>query len=246
MTPTAAWLRDEVDASDATGRYDVGVRWGKPIAIWLGCAAYTGCGVPDEAVGMGSAADGSSSGSAGTTASTPGATTTPVGTGGAGADGSTGAETSGPAAPATTGDTDGDTAAGSDTCGDGSCAADPVCGNGIVEGPEACDEGAANADDAACTASCAVAVCGDGLVRAGIEECDQPQNLGDCTAACELCDETVAIGEGPIWNNPDAQDKCPGICAAVGGDWEGAWWTVTPNQFSVCQCLDVCPDAVPG
>lgn len=66
------------------------------------------------------------------------------------------------------------------------------CGNGVVEAGEACDDGAANADDAACTALCAVATCGDGLVHAGVEECDDggsPRHDGcadDCTALVAL------------------------------------------------------------
>ncbi|MFZ6179653.1 DUF4215 domain-containing protein [Nannocystis pusilla] len=63
-----------------------------------------------------------------------------------------------------------------------------MCGNGIVEGEEECDLGAANADDAACTAGCELAACGDGLVRDDVEQCDDG-NLapGDgCDPACQF------------------------------------------------------------
>ncbi|MEZ4426244.1 MAG: hypothetical protein R3A51_00980 [Nannocystaceae bacterium] len=63
----------------------------------------------------------------------------------------------------------------------------PECGNGAVEGDEECDEGAQNADDGACTSSCANAICGDGLVQAGVEVCDDGVNNdshGGCAPGC--------------------------------------------------------------
>lgn len=43
---------------------------------------------------------------------------------------------------------------------------------------------------------------------------------------------------GPIWNNDDAKEKCPIICAAHGGKWTGAWHTPdeTWGTMSVCEC----------
>ncbi len=40
---------------------------------------------------------------------------------------------------------------------------------------------------------------------------------------------------GPIWNNDDAKNKCPRLCAAP-SKWDGQWWTTVPNKMSVCQC----------
>ncbi|MEZ4384232.1 MAG: hypothetical protein R3A79_23060 [Nannocystaceae bacterium] len=62
------------------------------------------------------------------------------------------------------------------------------CGDGVVDDGEDCDDGPNNADDAACTASCAAATCGDGLVHAGVEACDDGDDDGDnyCDNACEL------------------------------------------------------------
>ena len=100
-----------------------------------------------------------------------------------------------------------------------------VCGNGVPEAgnDEECDEGQANADDAACTATCKLAICGDGLVQAGVEECDLGEDnddAGACTSTCalarcgdgllqppELCDD----GEG---NKPaaDGQGGCSSAC----------------------------------
>jgi hypothetical protein len=132
---------------------------------------------------------------------------------------------------------------GPDNGDDGACTSACVpatCGDGLVQaGVEFCDEGAANADDGACTASCAIAVCGDGLVFEGVEECDT--NAPDCTASCQLCDEIVPIGDGPIWNNDDAVLVCPGMCGEAEGTWTGAWWTVEPGVLSVCECADLCP-----
>ena len=43
------------------------------------------------------------------------------------------------------------------------------CGDGVLQDDEECDDGPANDDAAACTESCAVNVCGDGLVLEGVE-----------------------------------------------------------------------------
>lgn len=39
---------------------------------------------------------------------------------------------------------------------------------------------------------------------------------------------------GPIWNNADAQGKCPAVCQP--GTWDGNWRTVVPGMDSVCSC----------
>ena len=41
---------------------------------------------------------------------------------------------------------------------------------------------------------------------------------------------------GPIWNNHDAQVKCPVACAALGGHWNGQWRTTVEGKKSVCGC----------
>jgi cysteine-rich repeat protein len=45
------------------------------------------------------------------------------------------------------------------------------CGNGFLDPNETCDDGNTNDNDA-CTNTCKVAVCGDGIVQAGVEKCD--------------------------------------------------------------------------
>lgn len=67
---------------------------------------------------------------------------------------------------------------------------DLACGNGEVDEGEECDEGADNADNAACTASCQINTCGDGLVFEGVEECDMGA-LNGANSSCNLdCEAT--------------------------------------------------------
>ena len=69
-----------------------------------------------------------------------------------------------------------------------------VCGNNVVEGSEACDDGNLNDNDG-CLNSCALASCGDGIVRVdvdsqteGFEACDDGNalNTDGCLATCRL------------------------------------------------------------
>lgn len=46
--------------------------------------------------------------------------------------------------------------------------------------------------------------------------------------------EGRAFRAGPIWDNNDAQAKCPVVAAAVGGEWNGHWWTTAASEMSVC------------
>lgn len=69
---------------------------------------------------------------------------------------------------------------------DGSCRPAPaVCGNGILEDGEQCDDrNLVNTD--ACTNACKHAVCGDTIVRTGVEQCDDGNavNNDGCTNDC--------------------------------------------------------------
>ncbi|MBD2448364.1 mannan-binding lectin [Nostoc sp. FACHB-152] len=42
------------------------------------------------------------------------------------------------------------------------------------------------------------------------------------------------VNAGPIWNNDDAQLKCPVAAAAANGVWNGNWTTTIPGIMSVC------------
>lgn len=41
---------------------------------------------------------------------------------------------------------------------------------------------------------------------------------------------------GPIWNDGDADTKCPSVCEARGASWTKQWRTTVPGQTSVCRC----------
>jgi len=47
---------------------------------------------------------------------------------------------------------------------------------------------------------------------------------------------TMNVPAGPIWNNQDAQEKCPAICASYGGTWNGQWSTVVEGKLGVAGC----------
>ncbi|MBU2711111.1 ricin-type beta-trefoil lectin domain protein [Zooshikella harenae] len=44
------------------------------------------------------------------------------------------------------------------------------------------------------------------------------------------------INAGPIWDNQDAQYKCPRVCQQQRGKWTGHWRTTQWGQASVCSC----------
>lgn len=43
------------------------------------------------------------------------------------------------------------------------------------------------------------------------------------------------VEAGPIWNQADAEDKCPRVAAAANGRWTGQWRTLSTGGTSVCQ-----------
>ncbi len=45
----------------------------------------------------------------------------------------------------------------------------------------------------------------------------------------------TAIEAGPIWDQADAEYKCPIVAVEHGAPWNGQWWTTIPNQMSVCE-----------
>jgi hypothetical protein len=90
---------------------------------------------------------------------------------------------------------------------------DDCCGDMVLDAFEECDAGYnVNDDEAACTDSCKIAVCGDGLVFETIEACDGGDH---CTAECTL----RSCGDGIVdpWercepalrpSDPDCTDMC--------------------------------------
>ena len=58
---------------------------------------------------------------------------------------------------------------------------------------------------------------------------------------------TLDVPAGPIWDQADAETKCPIACASHGGLWNGQWTTVVPDLMSVCGCVRPIPaDAPPA
>jgi hypothetical protein len=43
------------------------------------------------------------------------------------------------------------------------------------------------------------------------------------------------VEAGPIWDQQDAEKKCPTVCEKH-GTWTGHWWTTVQGKMSVCQC----------
>ena len=43
------------------------------------------------------------------------------------------------------------------------------------------------------------------------------------------------INAGPIWNQKDAETKCPVVAVSQGGEWTGQWRTTVPGRMSVCE-----------
>ena len=42
---------------------------------------------------------------------------------------------------------------------------------------------------------------------------------------------------GPIWNQGDADVKCPALAVTNKAVWTGQWWTTVPGSMSVCQLI---------
>lgn len=49
---------------------------------------------------------------------------------------------------------------------------------------------------------------------------------------------TRLVNAGPIWNQGDAQMKCPVVAYAVNGRWTGGWRTTQEGRMSVCEIAD--------
>ncbi|MCY1060118.1 DUF4215 domain-containing protein [Nannocystis sp. SCPEA4] len=94
------------------------------------------------------------------------------------------------------------------------------CGDGVVQSPEICDFGAGNADDGPCTLACQFAFCGDGLVYAGVEVCDDANLIDsdDCPNDClpgGCGNGFVDPGEACDDGNDNDEDDCVSTCEAA-------------------------------
>ncbi|HRI70675.1 MAG TPA: choice-of-anchor J domain-containing protein [Polyangium sp.] len=95
-----------------------------------------------------------------------------------------------------------------------------VCGNNMVEAGETCDDGNTFNTDA-CTAMCQNAVCGDNIVRPGVEMCDDGNTTnGDgCDNNCKMTacrNGVVTTGEQCDDGNPTSGDGCDSNCTPTG------------------------------
>tara|TARA_R110000772_G_scaffold49100_1_gene112210 strand:+ start:3119 stop:3970 length:852 start_codon:yes stop_codon:yes gene_type:complete len=43
------------------------------------------------------------------------------------------------------------------------------------------------------------------------------------------------VNAGPIWNQQDAETKCPAVAASQSGKWTGQWRTTVQGKMSVCE-----------
>jgi hypothetical protein len=58
--------------------------------------------------------------------------------------------------------------------------------------------------------------------------------------------QVVPTGAGPIWNNSDAQGKCPAVCARAHMGWQGVWRTPRMSTQSECDCVGSAGGQRPG
>ena len=56
------------------------------------------------------------------------------------------------------------------------------------------------------------------------------------TAVAYAAGGVTVVDTGPIWNNQDANLKCPKVCGAR--KWNGAWRTTVFQKVSQCDCAD--------
>jgi cysteine-rich repeat protein len=110
--------------------------------------------------------------------------------------------------------------------------AGPSCGDGNLDDAEACDDGNQDRTDS-CSNGCSFAVCGDGVVRRGVEECDDAGITSTCTRACTVCEDSdtqlFRKGNGHCYTlHPQAlsQQKARAACQSEGGEL----WTVTSED----------------
>lgn len=61
-------------------------------------------------------------------------------------------------------------------------------------------------------------------------------------SVCNITDKPSArirnVNAGPIWNQADAELKCPVVAYAVHGTWTGQWVTTEQGQMSVCEIVN--------
>lgn len=154
----------------------------------------------------------------------------------------------------TTGDEDDDDSGSSEGSSDSSSSSggNELCGNGDLDDGEECDLGRANNDNAACTTSCLLAVCGDGLVEAGPEDCDDGGESAVCNADCTLSSCGDGIINGSAGEDCDGQTIAQGTCDGCALSCDNGWLDCDTGIENGCEidrlndpnncgaCLSVC------
>ncbi len=157
--------------------------------------------------------------------------------------------------PVTSSESSGSGSSGSSESGSESSTGAPlVCGDAIVSGDEACDDGN-QIDGDECTNACTLAVCGDQVVQAGVEDCDDGMASktcdADCTAAmCGDAQTNTAAGEACDDGNALDSDGCvKGCVAAKCGDGflqVGVETCDDGNMVDADACSNTCKPGIPG
>ena len=111
-------------------------------------------------------------------------------------------------------------------CGNASDAGFSKCGNGVLNHAEQCDDGNTSDTDA-CTSACLFATCGDGVIEAGVEECDGFNLNGrNCSS--------LGLGAGDLTCTSDCRLDSSGC---------GAPFTPTPTATGTATPLPPTPTA---
>ena len=148
-----------------------------------------------------------------------------------------------------------------ETCDDGNLRNDDgcdqncfsECGNGRLDGAEECDDGNRTNTDA-CTNECLNAVCGDGIIQTGIEECDGGFGCrDDCSMlACRAdgqCPDfdfvDIVGGEFSMGYADGLASESPVHDVQV-SDFRMLRHEVTVNQYRLCVDAGVCDEPPSG
>lgn len=120
------------------------------------------------------------------------------------------------------------------------------CGNSVIESAndnEECDDGLElNSDASRCTSECKIAICGDGLVQIGVEQCDNGEGnhtLGPCSPTCEL----INCGDGILQPGEECDRGDANQLSPSGYDGCSTACTIPACGDGILQENEQCDDA---
>lgn len=122
-----------------------------------------------------------------------------------------------------------------------------VCGDGQVDPGEACDDGNSEPTDG-CTATCELAICGDGVVQAGVDVCDDGNTTNNdaCSNKCRATPTAVTLTAGTNTNQAGNanggtayNDPCGAGRALIG--FAGSFMSYHRRIRGVCGLLGLSP-----